>query len=120
MASAFTSAKTAARKADRIERFDELHGFLHQSMISAKHVARLELLTEQEDHQVAELASLILEMASVLPGKRHRWPTNAESRPGGLHELPIAAPVVPSRLVAWNGKTTWLTNELSPLWKQAQ
>ena len=58
-----------------------------------KHVAHLELLTEQEDQ--AELASLILEMASVLPGKRNRWPTNAESRPGGLHELAIAAAVVP-------------------------
>jgi hypothetical protein len=26
---------------DRLERFEELHGFLHQSMISAKNVARL-------------------------------------------------------------------------------
>ncbi|MGA3268482.1 MAG: hypothetical protein ABSE16_16870 [Verrucomicrobiota bacterium] len=60
-------------KRDRIERFDELHGFLHQPMISAKNVARLETLTGHEDHQVAELAALILEIARVLPGKRNRW-----------------------------------------------
>ena len=55
------------------ERFDELHGFLHLSMISAKNVARLETLTGHEDDQVAELAALILEIARVLPGKRNRW-----------------------------------------------
>jgi len=44
-------------KRDRIERFEELHGFLHQSMISVKNVARLDTLTGHEDHQVAELAA---------------------------------------------------------------
>jgi len=58
---------------DRIERFDELHGFLHQSVISAKNVARLKTLTGHEDHQVAEFAALILEIARVVPGKRNRW-----------------------------------------------
>jgi hypothetical protein len=52
---------------------DELHGFLHQSVISAKNVARLEILTGHADRQVAELATLILEIARVLPGKRKRW-----------------------------------------------
>ena len=60
-------------KQDRIERCDELHGFLHQSVISAMNVARLETLAAREDHQVAELAALILEIARVLPGKRNRW-----------------------------------------------
>lgn len=60
-------------KRDRIERFDELHGFLHQSMISAENVARLDTLTGHEDHPVAELAAQILEIARVLPGKRNRW-----------------------------------------------
>jgi len=60
-------------KRDRIERFDELHGLFHQSMISAKNVARLETLTGHQDHQVAELAALILEIVRVLPGKRNRW-----------------------------------------------
>lgn len=58
---------------DRIERFDELHGFLHQSGVSAKNLARLKTLIGHEDHQVAELAALILEIARVLPDKRNRW-----------------------------------------------
>ena len=58
---------------DRMERLDELHGFLHQSMISAKNVARLKALSANEDQQVAERAALILEIARVLPGKRNRW-----------------------------------------------
>ncbi len=58
---------------DRIEGFDELHGFLHQSTISAKNVARLDSLTGHEDHQVAVLAALILEIARVVPGKQNRW-----------------------------------------------
>src|ERR1041385_7907990 len=60
-------------KRDRTERFEELHGFFHQSLILAKSVARLETLTGHEDHEVTELASLILEVARVLPAKRNRW-----------------------------------------------
>lgn len=60
-------------KRDGIERMDELHGFLRQSMISGKNVDRLKKLTGHSDSQVAELAALILEIARVLPGKRHRW-----------------------------------------------
>ena len=60
-------------KRDRIERLDELHGFLHQSNISTKNVARLNNLSGCEDREVAERAALILEIARVLPGKRNRW-----------------------------------------------
>ena len=60
-------------KRDRIERLEELHRFLHQSVISTKNVARLEALTKHKDHQLAELAGLVLEIARVLPGKRNRW-----------------------------------------------
>jgi hypothetical protein len=60
-------------KRDRVERFVELHGFLRQSVISAKNVARLKTLSGQEDQEVAEHATLILEIARVLPGKRNRW-----------------------------------------------
>lgn len=58
---------------DRIERLDELHGFLHQSVISGKNIARLQVLTAHVDLEVAQLAALILEIARVLPGKRSRW-----------------------------------------------
>ncbi len=59
-------------KRGHIERFDELHGFLHQSIISARNVARLKTLSGHEDPEVAEHAALILEIARVLPGKRNR------------------------------------------------
>ena len=58
---------------DSIERCDELHGFLGQSAISTKNIARLQELARHADHQVAKLAALILEIARVLPGKRNRW-----------------------------------------------
>jgi hypothetical protein len=60
-------------KRDRIERFEELHGFLNQSVISAKNIARLKALSGHEDLEVAAQAALILEIARVLPGKRNRW-----------------------------------------------
>ena len=58
---------------ERIEWCDELHGFLHQSVISARNVARLKTLAGHGNHQVAGLAALILEIARVLPVKRNRW-----------------------------------------------
>src|SRR6266568_3005311 len=60
-------------KRDRIERFEELHGFLNQSVISAKNVARLKTLIGHKDQEVAGQAALVLEIARVLPGKRNRW-----------------------------------------------
>jgi hypothetical protein len=61
------------KERDRIARLDELHRFLHQSVISARNVARLETFRGDEDRDVAEHAALILEIARVLPGKRNRW-----------------------------------------------
>ena len=56
-----------------IELSEQLHGFLDQSNISDKNVARLKSLAGHKDHQIANLAALILEIALVLPGKRNRW-----------------------------------------------
>jgi hypothetical protein len=58
---------------DRVERFEELHGFLHQSVISAKNIARLKTLSGHEDREVAAHAALILEISRALPDKRNRW-----------------------------------------------
>jgi hypothetical protein len=57
----------------RIEALDELHGFLDQSNISARNVERLKILSGRSDPEVAGLASLLLDIARVLPGKRNRW-----------------------------------------------
>src|SRR5438045_921942 len=58
---------------ERIQLSEELNGFLEQSNISVKNVARLKSLAGHKDHQIANLAALILEIARVLPGKRNRW-----------------------------------------------
>ena len=58
---------------ERIERLDELHGFLRQSTISQRNVKRLEILRDSTEAEVATLAKLILDVARVLPSKRSRW-----------------------------------------------
>lgn len=68
-------------KRDRIERLDELHRFLHQSVISPKNISRLELLATHEDPEVRQYAALILDIAHVLPGKRNRWLKLAQGYP---------------------------------------
>jgi hypothetical protein len=58
---------------DRIERMDELYGFLEQSNISRKNITRLEILAQHANSEVKDLALLILEVARVKPHKRRRW-----------------------------------------------
>jgi hypothetical protein len=58
---------------DRIERIDELFGFLDQSNISAKNIARLEILAQHASSEVKDVALLILKVARVKPHKRRRW-----------------------------------------------
>jgi hypothetical protein len=52
---------------------DELYGFLEQSNISGKNIARLEILAQHASSEVKDLALLILEVARVKPHKRRRW-----------------------------------------------
>jgi hypothetical protein len=58
---------------DRIERMDELYGFLEQSNISPKNISRLEILAQHASSEIKDLALLILEVARVKPHKRRRW-----------------------------------------------
>ena len=58
---------------DRIECMDELYGFLDQSNISGKNIARLEILAQHASNEVKNLALLLLEVARVKPHKRRRW-----------------------------------------------
>ncbi|HQX52816.1 MAG TPA: hypothetical protein PLR25_23045 [Planctomycetaceae bacterium] len=52
---------------------DEVWGFLQQTNISAKNIARLESLASIQDAAFQELRMLVLEIASVRPRKRKRW-----------------------------------------------
>ena len=55
-----------------IEDRDDIFGFMQQSHISKKNVARLEQLAKSETPQVASLAAIVLEVARVTPYKRRR------------------------------------------------
>ena len=66
---------------DRIERMDELYGFLDQSNISPKNIARLEALAQHASSEVKEIALLILEVARVKPHKRRRWKFLEQNHP---------------------------------------
>ena len=55
-----------------LEEVDEVVSFLSQSNISSKKVARLQMLTESSDEEIAKLAKAVAEMARVKPHKRRR------------------------------------------------
>ena len=55
-----------------IEDRDAIYGFMHQSHISQKNVARLEKMAKSKEPQVASLAAIVLEVARVAPYKRRR------------------------------------------------
>jgi hypothetical protein len=66
---------------EQIESMDELFWFLEQSNISAKNIARLEILIHHSDSDVKRLAALVLEIARVKPHKRRRWKFLAQKHP---------------------------------------
>ena len=58
---------------ERIEREDEIRGFMEQSNISRKNIRRLETLIHSELPGIADLATLVLAVARVKPHKRRRF-----------------------------------------------
>ena len=57
---------------EHIEQIDEIIGFLSQSNISQKNIARLKYLASSEDEEVAKLANIVLEVGLVHPRKKKR------------------------------------------------
>jgi hypothetical protein len=66
---------------DRIERVEELQGFLHQSRISEKNLKRLEALVEDADAEVVHLAALMRDIGQAFPSKKNRWLNMARRKP---------------------------------------
>lgn len=56
----------------RRELEEEIGGYLHQSNISKKNLARLSELVASEGPDIAKLAAVVLEVGKVKPGKRKR------------------------------------------------
>ena len=75
-------AKLAALKHE-----EEIFGFLKQSHISDKNVARLQTLARSTDPRIADIAALALEVAQVQRYKRRRLRILAQKRPDLLTRL---------------------------------
>jgi NMD protein affecting ribosome stability and mRNA decay len=70
-----------------IEDKDDIFGFMHQSHISERNVARLEQMTKSANPQVASLAAIVLKVARVKPYKSRRLKFLAQMHPELLRNL---------------------------------
>jgi hypothetical protein len=70
-----------------IEQSEEIFGFLKQSHISERNVARLRTLAASSNPRIAELAGITLEVALVKPHKRLRLKFLARERRDLLAKL---------------------------------
>lgn len=72
---------------ETIEHKEEIFGILKQSHISAKNVSRLNNLRSSADNEVSQLASIVLEIAEVVPYKKRRLAKLAHDRRDLLMKL---------------------------------
>jgi hypothetical protein len=70
-----------------IEDKDDIFGFLEQSHISEKNVARLEQMAKSDNPQVARLAAIVLDVAHVKPYKVRRLKFLAQKHPELLGKM---------------------------------
>jgi len=70
-----------------IEDKDDIFGFLEQSHISERNVARLERMAKSDNPQVASLATIVLDVARVKPYKTRRLKFLAQKHPERLGKL---------------------------------
>ena len=73
-------ARMPKEKRDAIEQEEEIFNYLKQSHISKKNVSRLNTLSCSENPRIAELASIVLEVAKVKPYKKRRLKVLARER----------------------------------------
>ena len=72
---------------DAIEHADEIFGFMNQSHISEKNIARLKVLVSSPSAQVADMAEIVLHVARIKPYKRKRMQVLAVKRPDLLQRI---------------------------------
>ncbi|MEI7457681.1 MAG: hypothetical protein WCK93_13260 [Nitrosomonadales bacterium] len=72
---------------DAIEQADEISGFMNQSHISDKNVARLKVLVSSTDAHISDLADIVLQIAELKPHKKRRMQILAEKRPDLLQRV---------------------------------
>jgi len=66
---------------------DELFGYMSQSNISKKNIARLKELSQGASQEVADLARIILEVAAIRPHKKGRLAFLVQNHPDLLGKL---------------------------------
>ena len=86
-------------KQDALKHEREIHGFVEQSHISKKNVARLRTLASSRNTRVANLAAIMLEVATVTPYRRRRIGTLARQHREVLTRMEQAGLILP--LPAW-------------------
>ncbi len=74
-------------KRESIEQKDEIFGFVKQSHISEKNVARLKTLASSSNPEIAEIAAIVLEVSRIKPYKRRRLKVLARERRDLLEKL---------------------------------
>ena len=80
-------AKIPEADRDAIEQEEEICGFMRQSHISDKNIARLRVLSASDNSRIADLASLVLDVAKVKPYKKRRLKVLARERRDLLEAL---------------------------------
>jgi hypothetical protein len=77
----------------------EIRGFVEQSHISQKNIARLQALASSSNTRIANLAALVLEVALLTPYRRRRIRTLAGQRRDMLARMELAGLIL--SLPAW-------------------
>ena len=80
-------AKKPKEEIDAINKQAEIFGFLKQTHISAKNIRRLQKLSTSENEGIAEIASIVLDVAKVTPYKKNRIKGLARERKELLEKL---------------------------------
>lgn len=80
-------SRMSKEERDAIEHADEIFGFMSQSHISEKNVARLKTLASSPIAYVADIADIVLQIAQIKPHKRGRMQVLAENRPDLLRRV---------------------------------
>lgn len=73
-------ARKPKNEIDVIDQEFEIFGYIQQSNISKKNIARLRTLATSENSKIAELAETVLEVAKVKPQKKRRLKVLAKER----------------------------------------
>ena len=80
-------ARMPTEQRDAIEQEEEIFGFLKQSHISEKNIARLKTPVSSSNPRIAELADIVLQTAIVKPYKKRRLKVLAKERKELLQKL---------------------------------